>query len=204
MADGQIEKTSPEQILRPGESEIRDRIEAIRVEKGYPPLPNVTLSVGPRLKHRDDDHYTYEKATICIDGEPIGFCNFATYDDAEPQYTEEPPARLFLGYITTQRMRGQRKEDQVPRETIPRGVGLATYLLAAELANKRGVPFVSGTHPTDDARKIWGILSETGMAKVVTKKRNSLFPDYILPAEGQPFDDALWGEFAQVSASSEQ
>jgi hypothetical protein len=195
MTDDQPEKVSAEHILKPSQSEIRDRIEALRVEKGYPPLPNVTLRVGPRLRHREDYNYTEEEATICLDGEPIGFCNLETYEQPEPQYTEEPPARFYLGYITTQRLRGQPKEAAMPREDVPRGVGLATYLLAIELAHERGVPFVSGTTPTDDAERIWGILSETGMVKHVIKRRNELlFPTYIIPPENQDFNDDEWGQ----------
>jgi hypothetical protein len=198
MADDSPERRQEELVLKPGESEIRDRIEALRVEKGYPPLPHVTLRVEPPFKDRADFIYTTEEAMICVDGEPVGFCNLVTYEGAEPQYIEEPPARLNFGYISTQRLREQQRGSETPRENVPRGVGLASYLLAIELASKRGVPFVSGTTPTDSAKRVWEILSETGMVHHAVKRRNSQFPEYVIPPEGGEFNDADWGELTSA------
>lgn len=115
-------------------------------------LPSIKLEP---IQVQEWEGLTREKMTITLGGEAIGYCDIVLENDSQNNKAH------FDGIEIDENTRG-------------RGIGMATYMLAIERAQERGLPFETQDYDqTEYSKNVWEKLAQLGVAEVVTPFRPS-------------------------------
>lgn len=147
-----VNRTTEHTELVMASTALRDRVDPAST------LPEVILSVFEKEDHVDD--FSREKVSILHSGEPAGICDLIT------DYQRKIMHFDVITLDTTERI-GWRFGD-LPKRDRPKGLGLASYLIAIETAHSRGMPFESQADSLSmGSNRVWEILVQRGVAVVV-------------------------------------
>jgi hypothetical protein len=138
----------------PSETEIRRQIDPDST------LPDTVVRIYDATAYRNGS-LILEEALILHGGVAAGFCTLNTnLDSGVTNFAS-------INLNTTDYFDKDVLYD-LPKRERPKGLGLATYLIAIELAHRRGLAFESGPATlTRGSNRIWQILTENAVATVI-------------------------------------
>jgi hypothetical protein len=122
-------------------------------------LPDVEL----RVFEKEDipGNFAREKVEIAHHGTPVGWCDLITDYSGKRMHFD------FVTLDSTDR-HDSRKIHEIPRSKRPKGLGLATYLVAIGTAHSRGLPFDSQNGDLSvGSNRVWEILADKAVATIV-------------------------------------